>query len=99
MSMCKGQASHTVRLISSFGDLEQAWPTFPVKGHRGDNFNIENMVSSASAQLCSYRENAAIDKMSTSECGCVPIKFYYPKGLWAVLSLQTPDLENVKHFL
>lgn len=99
MSMCKGRASHAARLICSFGDVEQAWPTFPVKGHRGDNFNTENMVSSASAQLCSYRENAAIDKMSTSERGCVPIKFYYPKRLWAVISLQTPDLENVKHFL
>lgn len=99
MSMCKGRASHAVRRISSFGDLEQAWPTFPVKGHRGDHFNTENTVSSANAQFCSYREDAAIDEMSTSERGCVPIKFYYPKGLWAVLSLQTPDLENVKHFL
>lgn len=52
-----------MRLISSFGDLEQAWPTFPVKGHIGDNFNIEYMVSFTITQLCSDREKAAIDKM------------------------------------
>lgn len=57
--MCKWWASHTMRLISSFGDLEQAWPTFPVKGHIGDNFNIEYMISFTITQLYSDRKKGS----------------------------------------
>lgn len=63
-----------------YADRKLNWPTFPIKGQRGNILGfVGHMVSVATTQLCLCSIKVAIDKRWMNEPGCVSLKLHLRK--------------------
>lgn len=65
-----------------YADRKLNWPTFPIKGQRGNILGfVGHMVSVATTQLCHWCSKGATDNMQMKEHVCAPIKLYLQRQM------------------